>query len=380
MNSMKKYNECRCCGDTKLKFWLTLGESPVANALFYEPNYEKFPLDLNYCTSCGHMQLASAPDPDSVFAEYRYRSGVSSSFRKHFEEYATTINSMYNTPGSVLEIGSNDAYLLHQFKNKNWVVFGVEPSGFLKQDHDEKEIPVYQDYFGTKLVDNNEWYSYFDVVCANNVLAHIPDMKDVIKGISYALKDDGILVVECGDQEGITTGKYLDNVYHEHIDYYTPYSFSVLAASVGLVVESVEKINTHGASFRIIARKKFSKSNIAFAPLSNTALDDVVHSIHVRQEKMQALINNRKFYAYGAAAKAVTALYTLNLVNDNLIGVVDDNELKQGCYFPGTNIMITVPEHLDKNTLIVITAWNVYDDIKRKLVERGHLGEIICMQ
>jgi hypothetical protein len=146
------------------------------------------------------------------------------------------------------------------------------------------------------------------------------------------------------------------------------------------VVESVEKINTHGVSFRIIARKKIGKSITTFKPLSNTAMENVVDSIHARQEKMQALINNRKFYAYGAAAKAVTALYTLNLVNDNLVGVVDDNELKQGCYFPGTSIMITMPDHLDKNELVVITAWNVYDDIKRKLVERGHLGEIICMQ
>jgi hypothetical protein len=95
---------------------------------------------------------------------------------------------------------------------------------------------------------------------------------------------------------------------------------------------------------------------------------------------MRELLGNRKFIAYGAAAKAVTALYTLDLVNENLIGVVDDNELKQGCYFPGTNIMITKPEHLDKDALILVTAWNVYDDIKKKLVERGHTGEVICMQ
>ena len=377
---MKTYNSCRCCGNEALQPWLTLGESPVANALFYEPNYEKYPLDLNYCDNCGHLQLDSAPDPDTVFSAYRYKSGVSASFRKHFDDYAAAINAAFEVPGAVLEIGSNDAYLLEQFKNKNWTVYGVEPSEYLKQDHVQKKIPVYTDFFSIILVDNNEWRNYFDVVCANNVLAHIPDMHDVIEGIAMALKPNGILVAECGHQKGITSGKYLDNVYHEHIDYYTPHSFATLCAKHGLIVESVVETNTHGVSFRIIARKKSGTPITTLETISKTTIDDVVDSIANRQSKMQELIGNRQFIAYGAAAKAVTALYTLNMVNDKLIGVVDDNELKQGCYFPGTNIMITQPENMDKNALVVITAWNVYEDIKRKLVERGHVGEIICVQ
>jgi len=101
--------------------------------------------------------------------------------------------------------------------------------------------------------------------------------------------------------------------------------------------------------------------------------------IEVREKKMRALLGDRPFVAYGAAAKAVTSLYMLGLVN-NLIGVVDDNELKQEYYFPGTDILITSPEELDKDALILVTAWNVYEDIKAKLVARGHTGEIICMQ
>ena len=205
-------------------------------------------------------------------------------------------------------------------------------------------------------------------------------MHDVIEGIAMALKPNGILVAECGHQKGITSGKYLDNVYHEHIDYYTPHSFATLCARHGLIVESVVETNTHGVSFRIIARKKSGTPITTIETITKTTIDDVVDSIANRQSKMQELIEDRQFIAYGAAAKAVTALYTLNMVNDKLIGVVDDNELKQGCYFPGTNIMITQPENMDKNALVVITAWNVYEDIKRKLVERGHVGEIICVQ
>lgn len=377
---MKTYNTCRCCGNDNLEPWLSLPDSPVANALFYEPNYDKFPLELNYCSNCGHLQLASAPEPNQVFSNYRYKSGVSFSFRKHFEEYAETVSTIFTTPGAVLEIGSNDGYLLKQFKDKKWTVYGVEPSEYLKRDHVENGIPVYTDFFTTGLVDNNEWREYFDVVCANNVLAHIPDMHNVMEGIAMALKPNGMLVAECGHRDGIATGKYLDNVYHEHIDYYTPYSFSVLCEKYGLVVEDVQTVNTHGISFRIYARKKSGKSAVVKTEMDNSALDAVVDLIATRQTKMEQLIAGRNFVAYGAAAKAVTALYTLNLVKENLVGVVDDNELKQGCYFPGTDIMITQPENLDKNMLVVVTAWNVYEDIKLKLNDRGHIGEILCMQ
>jgi len=377
---MKKYDICRCCGNSNLEAWLSLPDSPVANALFYEPNHDKFPLDLNYCSNCGHLQLASAPEPNDVFSSYRYRSGVSQSFRKHFEEYAETVATIHGQAGTVLEIGSNDGYLLKQFKDKNWIVYGVEPSAYLRSDHLENKIPVYTDFFSTKMVDNNEWREYFDVVCANNVLAHIPDMHDIMEGIAMALKPNGLLVAECGHRDGITSGNYLDNVYHEHIDYYSPYSFATLCQKHGLVVEDVQPITTHGSSFRIYARKKSGEFQLTKTEIADNSLEQIVDLIATRQTKMKELLGNRKFIAYGAAAKAVTALYTLDLVNENLIGVVDDNELKQGCYFPGTNIMITKPEHLDKDALILVTAWNVYDDIKKKLIERGHTGEVICMQ
>jgi hypothetical protein len=107
---------------------------------------------------------------------------------------------------------------------------------------------------------------------------------------------------------------------------------------------------------------------------------DVQEYIASRKQSMKTILGDRKFVAYGAAAKAVTSLYTLDLVNENLTGVVDDNDLKQGYYFPGTSILITDPAKLDKDALVVVTAWNVFEDIKRKLVERGHTGEIICMQ
>lgn len=382
--------------------WLSLPHSPVANALFHQPNYEKYPLDLVYCPECNHIQLASAPDPDGVFSSYRYKSGVSNFFIKHFKEYAETISARFETPGKLLEIGSNDGYLLEQFKNLGWDVIGVEPSEYLREDHNDRFVPVVTGFFNTKLVEELNWEDQFDVICANNVLAHIPDMENVAEAISIALKDGGTLVVECGDQIGIANGTNLDNVYHEHIDYYNPYSFSKLIGKYGLSVISVETVNSHGTSFRAICQKttpirelerqpyisriypKRDKEGLEVnwtrAIYMDWALRNIYTTIEERRKKMRDLISNRHFVAYGAAAKAVTALYTLELVNENLIGVVDDNELKQNCYFPGTGIMITSPEALDKDALVVITAWNVYEDIKAKLVARGHRGEILCMQ
>jgi SAM-dependent methyltransferase len=378
---MKIYNSCRCCGNNKLTKWLSLPASPVANALFVKPNYVRYKLDLNYCSECGHLQLAGAPNPDGVFSEYRYKSGVSNSFQKHFTSYATTVNELFTQPGYALEIGSNDGYLLSKFKDIGWNVIGVEPSEYLIEEHTNKGVDVITGFFTTEMVKSNSWENKFDLICANNVLAHIPDMLDVVTGIEQALTPNGVLIVECGNQSGILSGKYLDNVYHEHIDYYSPYSFSKLLSRVGLVVENVEGINTHGVSFRITARKKEGQSIIEFQPANmhiQAALVNV--QIEVRKVEMKTMINNRPFIAYGAAAKAVTALYTLGLVDGNLVGVVDDNELKQNCYFPGTSILITSPEIMDKDALVVITAWNVYEDIKNKLVERGHTGEILCLQ
>ena len=378
---MKVYNSCRCCGNNSLTPWLSLPNSPVANALFVKPNFDRYPLDLNYCSNCGHLQLAAAPDPNGVFAEYRYKSGVSGSFQKHFTTYATDVNKTFSSPGSVLEIGSNDGYLLSKFKELGWQVIGVEPSEYLVEEHESKGVPVITDFFNTELVKENYWEDKFDLICANNVLAHIPDMLDVVTGIEKSLVSGGCLVVECGNQSGILSGQYLDNVYHEHIDYYSPYSFSTLLSRVGLVVENVEIINTHGISFRVTARKAAGKSNVEFRPVNLEQMSKQVSvGIADRELKMKEMINNRPFIAYGAAAKAVTALYTLGLVNENLTGVVDDNELKQNCYFPGTDILITSPAEMDKTALVVITAWNVYEDIKRKLVERGHTGEILCLQ
>jgi hypothetical protein len=130
---MLKYDVCRCCGSNDLKHWLALPNSPVANALFSEPDFYRHPLELNHCSDCGHMQLASAPDPDHVFSTYKYKSGVSASFRKHFEGYAKDVCKMFggNSGHKVLEIGSNDGYLLQQFKEQYGMeVVGVEPSEY----------------------------------------------------------------------------------------------------------------------------------------------------------------------------------------------------------------------------------------------------------
>ena len=379
---MKKfeYTKCRCCGNHNLTKWISLPDSPVANALFDKPNKNKYPLDLNFCNNCSHLQLDSAPDPDGVFSTYRYRSGVSNFFIKHFANYAKIIFEE-EKPKTVLEIGSNDGYLLEQFKNLGCEVYGVEPSSYLREDHEKRGVPVITDFFSSKIIEENKWQEKFDVVCANNVLAHIPDTLAVLTDIANSLKEGGVLVSECNDQLGIFEGDCLDNVYHEHIDYYSPFSFATLAARVGLVVESIEYIPSHGRSFRAISRKKKGSHDVLHRRTDLKGYKkSVENSIENRKNSIVEALKNRKFVAYGAAAKAVTALYTLSLVNKKLVGVVDDNELKQGRYFPGTDILITSPEKLDKDAVVLVTAWNVFDDIKNKLVSRGHKGEILCLR
>lgn len=380
---MFKYKFCRCCGNENINHWLSLPSSPVANALLEIPDFTKYPLDLNYCGQCGHLQLAAAPDPDTVFSTYRYKSAVSKSFRKHFTALANFAYERFslNENSKVLEIGSNDGYLLLQFKNKGCNVQGVEPSQYLTDEYHQNDMPLVNGFFTSSLVNRLGWNATYDLVCANNVLAHIPNTDDVIKGISLSLKDGGYLMVECGHRDAILQGTHLDNVYHEHIDYYSPHSFGTLLARHGLSVENVELINSHGISFRLIAKKSEQPSITKFEEENIQARhDQVIELIQHRKSKMNSIILGRPFVAYGAAAKAVTSLYMLNLVSKSLFGVYDDNELKQGLYFPGTNILIESPDKMNKDCLVVVTAWNFFEEIKNKLISRGHKGEIVCMQ
>lgn len=379
---MFEYNSCRCCGNLNLIPWISLPDSPIANALFENPNYNLYSLSLNYCDSCGHLQLKSAPDPDSVFSSYRYKSGVSNSFKRHFDNYAKTAVIRFELENSdILEIGSNDGYLLTQFKKYGCKVQGVEPSQYLTDEYIKNNIPLVQGFFNSNLVIENDWQNKFDFICANNVLAHIPNTTDVIKGISMALKPNGILMVECGHRNAILQGSHLDNIYHEHIDYYSPHSFGTLLSNHGLTVEEFGNINSHGLSFRLIARKNNAPSITEFEYEDvKQRRSQVLEIIDKRKETMTSIIKDRPFVAYGAAAKAVTSLYMLDLVKNNLTGVYDDNELKQGFYFPGTDILIEHPSKLKQDALVVVTAWNFFDEIKSKLIQRGHKGEIVCMQ
>lgn len=374
-----EYSACRCCDSEELVEWLRLPDSPVANALCDVKNSDKYPLSLKACLQCGHLQLVAVPDSTPVFIDYRYRSGISNSFQEHFKKYAADIVEAHGA-GSVLEVGSNDGFLLQQFSRLGCDVVGVEPSVHLRKDHNDKGVNVVTDFISPELIEKHSWSEAFDIVCANNVLAHLPDNYSVMKSISAALRPGGVLIAECGDQAGIFSGQYLDNVYHEHIDYYSPYSFSVLAARVGLLVENEIAVNTHGISFRVTARKVSGVQKILrdIVDLDKTR-KQVLEGIQVRRNRVLSELNGRKFIAYGAAAKAVTSLFTLDLVGEGLVGVVDDNELKQGLYFPGTSLIIGDPKRIDHDAVILVAAWNVFKDIKANLLSRGHKGEILCL-
>jgi SAM-dependent methyltransferase len=373
-----KFLECRCCTNKDIKLWLDFDHTPIANLITPRPIYDRHPLSIYYCELCGHLQLYEVPDPGNVFIDYRYMSGVSLTFREHFIELAKSIVDKYGK-GNILEIGSNDAFLLNEFKNNGCDVIGIEPSIHLSKFYSDYGIPLINDFFTSSIIDKHELNNKFDIICANNVMAHVPDNLELINNIAKTLKDDGILVAECGDQLGILNGEYSDNVYHEHIDYYSPYSFSKLAERANLYVQEVLPINTHGKSFRVICKKSNSnfKFNISLCDFSKASIY-VSNLFRQRRERILNALNGEKFIAYGAAAKSVTSLYTLDLT-DYLMGVVDDNPLKQGMYFPGTSIQIESSINLDRDATILVTAWNLFDEIKAKLLLNNHSGNIICM-
>lgn len=375
------YSEyCRCCGEeSDLRVFCTLPPTPVANALFIEPNFEKFDLTLCACNSCGHFQLAQAPDPAAVFKSYKYKSGVSQFFRNHFENYAKSVATLAENK-HVLEIGSNDGFLLSCFLDLGFNVVGFEPSAEISREFIGQKGTVINDFFDERSVSKHALTNHFGVVCANNVLAHIPDIEHVFSTVSTVLVDGGYLVAECGDQQGIVSGDFIDNVYHEHIDYYSPYSFSVLARRYGLNPVSVEYVPTHGKSFRIVCKKNGETAGPQLADYRRQWDRETLDlALSRRRTRVNQELGSDRFVCYGAAAKAVTGFYLLELNPDQVNMFVDDNELKQGYYFPGTDLKICHSDEIQKNDTVLVTAWNVFDDIVEKLRNKGHRGKVVCM-
>lgn len=374
----KEKKECICCASDNLNEILDLGEQPLANS--YHNNDEIlpiFPLKLNLCNKCFHLQLSHIVNPDLLFRNYLYVSGTSDTLRKYFEWFVKFIIEYTNlNNGSVLDIACNDGTQLDYFKNNGWQTYGIDPSENL-YDISSKNHNIICDYFGYKHFDNK-----FDVITAQNVFAHNEDAKEFLNNCYELMHDDSLLFIQTSQSEMINNNEF-DTIYHEHLSFFNINSFNELTKRTKLYLTDVIKTPVHGVSYVfVLSKKKINnylienlisvekeKGLLGYETYQNYR-KNVLEIVNIFESSINEYRKNGyKIIGYGAAAKGMTFL---NFANVKMDYIIDDNPLKQGLFTPGNNTEIKSIHFLtnyDDNDKIVFVplAWNFFNEIKKRV-------------
>ncbi len=388
---------CRGCLKETLFSGLDLGELPIANELLLtaENEIEKFPLHLRICTTCGLGQVADVVTPERIFRDYRYLSSISTTFLKHASDFVTQqVEATTFLPSDwVLEIASNDGYLLRNFLPYEIRTIGIEPAENVAQLSRGLGIETISEFFTSQLASFLLKKNGFPkLIIANNVMAHVPDLVDFIKGLATLCGPDTKISIENPSLSNILVEMQFDTIYHEHYSYLSASSVAKLSEISGLSLFKVEQLQVHGGSNRYWLKKHVAdniidpsvenlvKSEIEsglFDPKKWTSFSGKVSDVLTNFLRWLQLgqESNRKIYGYGAAAKASTILNSID-ATPNLIKAIADLSLeKQGRFMPSNGISIISPQELfiEKPTDIVIFPWNIELEIASFL--RANLGD-----
>lgn len=382
--------KCRFCQHDVMHELIDLLNAPASNAyLTYEQLSEPetfYPLKVLVCEHCFLVQVHEYHKSDELFnADYAYFSSMSSSWVEHAKNYVEMITKKQNlnTSSQVIEIASNDGYLLQFFKSKEIPCLGVEPTESTADVARSKGIQVIEDFFGEKLA---KTLPQADLILGNNVLAHVPDINDFVKGLKVVLKQDGIITMEFPHLLNLIEKSQFDTIYHEHFSYLSLTTTMHIFKTHGLQVYDVEELQTHGGSLRIYAthieNDTSATSHIQSILDRETCANlDKIEGYNGFQQKankvkydflnflLQAKAQNKKVAAYGAAAKGNTLLNYCGIRNDLIDFVVDKAPLKIGKYLPGSHIEIMTEKKIRemKPDYIVIFPWNIKDEIINQL-------------
>ena len=377
---------CRSCGDERVRGVFSLGPAPLANTLADDEPAARsgpsYPLDFCVCEECALAQLGEAPPPVEIFADYPYLSSFSDTMVEHASELADTMIRECSLDGAapVLEIGSNDGYLLQHFARAGIPTLGVDPAEAACQLASERGIATRREFFGEQVAEQLlEEGIRPQAIVANNVMAHVPDLNDVMAGVRRLLSRDGVFVIETPYIRDLIERLEFDTIYHEHLFYYSLTSLSALLARHGLGQIDVARVPIHGGSLRVTARVGSGTSPAADRLLGDeekwgvselATYSEFSSRVDERRHELRDLLHARKRHgqriaAYGAAAKGVMLLNALDVGTDMLDFVVDRNPRKQGRWLPGSGLEIRPPEVLleEKPDEVLVLAWNVADEV-----------------
>jgi 2-polyprenyl-3-methyl-5-hydroxy-6-metoxy-1,4-benzoquinol methylase len=393
--------ECRFCGSTLQHTFVDLGMSPVSNAYlrFEQLNQMEpfYPLHARVCDQCFLVQIEQFEHPEKIFGDYAYYSSYSESWLSHARGYAERAIERFhlNTESLVVEVASNDGYLLQYFQQKGIPVLGVEPARNVAEAARKKGIRTVSKFFGLETArELQAARQQADLIVANNVLAHVPDIRDFVSGLKLALKPRGIITAEFPHLLRLIEGNQFDTIYHEHFSYFSFLTAEEIFRKHGLRVFDVEELPTHGGSLRLYACHEEAPSPPIACGVLLLREQEIAAGIRdletyarfgesVRETKrslLDLLIRLKReaksVVGYGAPAKGNTLLNYCGIGKDFLDYTVDISPHKQNHFLPGTHIPIYAPERIRRTQpdYILLLPWNLRDEIIEQLADIREWG------
>jgi SAM-dependent methyltransferase len=395
------FPKCRFCRSPLHHTFVDLGMSPLSNAYLrpeqlseMEPHY---PLHARTCAECFLVQLEQFESPPNIFGEYAYFSSYSETWLDHAREYAErTIERFHLTAQSlVVEVASNDGYLLQYFQAKGVPVLGVEPAQNVAKVAEKKGIPTLARFFGAgTAAEMRVARQEADLIVANNVLAHVPDLADFVIGLKLLLKPRGIITVEVPHLLRLIQGNQFDTIYHEHFSYFSFCTAEDIFSKHGLTLFDVEELPTHGGSLRLYAcheGEDFWPRDSNVSILRDREIKAGIHDLNIYagfgekvRETKQALLDflieakraGKVVVGYGAPAKASTLLNYCGVGRDFLDYTVDASPHKQNHFLPGAHIPIHHPDMIrhTRPDYVLILPWNLQQEIVRQMADVREWG------
>jgi 2-polyprenyl-3-methyl-5-hydroxy-6-metoxy-1,4-benzoquinol methylase len=396
MKILKEFSmQCRFCKTELEHVFIDLFNSPASNSFLTKEQLNEpevfYPLKVYTCSNCFLVQVDEYKKSDAIFNnEYVYYSSYSTSWLAHAKQYVELMTNRFklNENSQVIEIASNDGYLLQYFKQKNIPVLGIEPTANTAQVAEEKGIESLVDFFGVRLAETLTAKGIqADLLLGNNVLAHVPDINDFVGGMKIILKPQGVITMEFPHLMQLVENNQFDTIYHEHFSYLSFHTVKKIFEAQGLELFDVDELSTHGGSLRIYAKhkegltkeisdnvnallkKEKDKGMLSLSYYNNFQQKALTIKLALTSFLIQQKKAGKKVAAYGAAAKGNTLLNYCGIKNDLIGFVVDANPHKQNKWLPASHIPVVNEEYLRqaKPDFVILFPWNLKDEIIKQL-------------